>query len=111
MNVASRDVDGINQLPLSLASGLLVELIRRLKAVARKEQVQMKRVLRVWTVINAVKDIRSGATIMQRGQFWSVEKASGTLEVKGYEVSSPGVAIGKRTIFMGRAEGAVKHIE
>src|SRR5207237_5825121 len=54
MNEAGRDVDGINQLPLVLARRLLIKFIGRLEPVAREKQIQVKRVLRVWTVVDAI---------------------------------------------------------
>src|SRR6266536_2802551 len=48
---------------------------------------------------------------MQHGKLRSIEKATRALEIEGHEVSTFGVAIGERCIFMGRTEGPVECIE
>src|SRR5712691_12120041 len=101
----------MNQLTLILPNRLLIEFIRRLETVARQEQVQVKGVLCVRTVIYAVEDVHRRAAIMQHSELRRIEKATRALEVKGHEVPSFSVAVGQRRIFMGRAESAVQCIE
>ena len=64
MHIAWCNVDGINKLPLILARILLVKLIRRLESIARQKEVQVKGIVRVWTVINSVEDIYGRAMIV-----------------------------------------------
>src|SRR6267142_1386284 len=56
VNIARCNVNAVNKLSLILAEGLLIKLIRRLETVASEEQIQVKRVLRVRAVVDAIKN-------------------------------------------------------
>src|SRR6266850_5931864 len=107
MNVAGRDVQAMDQLTLVLAQGLLIKLVRGLEIIARKKQIQVKRVFRVWAVIHAVEDCPGRAPIMQHRKFRRIEEATRTLKIKRNEVSYLLLSVRDGRILADRAKGSV----
>jgi len=51
-------------------------LLVRLKAVTRQKQVQMKSVIRIGAVVEAIEDVSGRASIVQHGEFRRVKKSA-----------------------------------
>jgi len=76
VNVPRRDIQTVYQLTLILTQRLLVEIVWRLKAVTRQKQVQMKSVIRIGAVVEAIEDVSGRASIVQHGEFRRVKKSA-----------------------------------
>src|SRR5204862_2065365 len=87
VNIAWRDVYAVNNLTLILAQRLLIKLIRSLKVVTREKQIQVKRIFRVRTVVDAIKDATRRSLVMQHSEFGRVKETPRTLKIKGNKVS------------------------
>src|SRR5439155_13332156 len=111
VNIARCDINAVNQLSLILAEGLLIKLIRRLEAVAREEQIQVKRVFGVRAVIDAIKNAAGRSLVMQHGELRRVKKTARTLEVKSNKVAGLCIAESQRSILAYRAERSISCAE
>src|SRR2546427_5513859 len=107
MNVARRNVQAMNELALVLPDGLLIKLIRCLKAVACQKQIEVEGVVGIRTVIKAIEDIGGRAAVMQHGELRRVEEATRTLEGEADKVTRPRSSVSQRRFLASRAERSV----
>src|SRR2546423_2906530 len=107
---ARRYVNRAHQLTLVLTERLLVELVRNLKFVARQKQVQMKRVLGIQLVVEAIKDIRGRAATMQHSKLRRIQKATRPFVVERNEVSDTCRAVSQRGLLARRPERSILRV-
>src|SRR6266478_1397267 len=101
----------MNKLPLVLAQGLLIKLIRRLKAVASEEQIEVNRIFRVRTIVDTIKDATRRSLVMQHSKFGRIKETPRTLKIKGNKVSGLRISVSQRSVRTYCAECSVGRVE
>ena len=103
--IPGRDIPGENSLVLVLSQ--LIEVVRNLKPVARREQIQVEHVLAGGLKVEAVEDCCIVSLVVKRSKFRGVQEPPGPKAIDGYEVSELRGSVAQADVAAGATEGPI----